>query len=354
MKILDRYLGIAIVTGTLLALLLLVSLGTLMEFVDEMDEIGKQNYTYLTAILFTLLTVPQRIYEFFPAAVLLGSLLSLGNMAANSELVVMRAAGVSVARIIRSALQVGLLLTIGAILLGEFVAPASEQKAHNVRHLAKSSKLALSTRDGLWAKDGNNFLNIQEVFPDMRLGGIRVYQFDENGRLYRFSVASSAEYTGHNWMLTNVRHTFISPERIVTRELAKERWERLLSPDLFDVITVKPQEMSANKLARYVEYLKQNRLDSSRYELAYWTRFTVPLSGLVMLLVAMPFVFGPLRSGGGGQRMFIGILIGVIFHLINQTFNKLGLVYGISPFIAATSPLFIFLTVSLGFIRRVG
>jgi lipopolysaccharide export system permease protein len=354
MKILDRYLGIAIVSGTLLALLLLVSVGTLMEFVDEIDEVGKQDYTYLTASLFTLLTVPQRIYEFFPAAVLLGSLLSLGNMAANSELVVMRAAGVSVARIIRSALQVGLLLTIGAILLGEFVAPASEQKAQKVRHFAKSSKVALSTHDGLWAKDGNNFLNIQEVFPDMRLGGIRVYQFDENGQLYRFSLASSAEYTGHDWLLVNVRHTLISTERIVTHKLPKERWERLLSPDLFDVITVKPREMSANKLARYVEYLKQNGLDSSKYELAYWTRFTVPLSGLVMLLVAMPFVFGPLRSGGGGQRMFIGILIGVVFHLINQTFNKLGLVYGIAPFIAATLPLFIFLTVSLGFIRRVG
>jgi lipopolysaccharide export system permease protein len=354
MTILDRYLGIAIVTGTLLALLLLVSVGTLMEFVDEMDEIGKQDYTYLTAILFTLLTVPQRIYEFFPAAVLLGSLLSLGNMAANSELVVMRAAGVSVARIIRSALQVGLLLTIGTILLGEFVAPASEQKAQQVRHFAKSSKLALSMRDGLWAKDGNNFLNVQEIFPDMRLGGIRVYQFDENGQLYRFSLASSAEYTGHDWILANVRHTLISPERIVTRELPKERWERLLSPDLFDVITVKPQEMSADKLARYVEYLKQNGLDSSKYELAYWTRFTVPLSGLVMLLVAMPFVFGPLRSGSGGQRMFIGILIGVIFHIINQTLNKLGLVYGIAPFIAATLPLFIFLTVSIVLIRRVG
>ena len=354
MTILDRYLGTAIVTGTLLALLLLVSVGTLMEFVDEMDEVGKHNYTYLTATLFTLLTVPQRIYEFFPAAVLLGSLLSLGNMAANSELVVMRAAGVSVARIIRSALKVGLLLTIGAILIGEFVAPASEHKAQNIRHFAKSSQLALSIRDGLWAKDGNNFLNVREVFPDMRLGGVRVYQFDEKGRLHRFTEASSAEYTGHDWMLAKVRHTLISTDKVVIRNLLKERWERLLSPDLFDVITVKPREMSANKLARYVEYLKQNGLDSSRYELAYWTRFTVPLSGLIMLLVAMPFVFGPLRSGGAGQRMFIGILIGVVFHIINQTFNKLGLVYGISPFIAATLPLFVFLAISLGFIRRVG
>ncbi len=353
MTLLDEYLGKAVLAGTLLALLLLVSVATLMDLVDEMDNVAKHGYTYLRASFYVLLTVPQRIYEFFPSAMLIGALLSLGNMAANRELVVLQAAGVSVSRIIFATLKACLFMTVVLILLGEFIVPASEQKAQSLRNVSQSKRIRLNTRDGLWAKDGDRFLNVRDIFPDMRLGKIRIYQLNNKGRLEKFTWAKAAAYEGDEWLMTNVVHRQIKAEGITIFKAQKERWKKLISPDLFDVITVKPKQMSASKLHKYVEYLDQNGLDSRRYKLAFWTRFTIPLSGIVMLFFAMPFVFGPLRSGGAGQRLFMGIMIAVIFHLVNQALNNLGLVYGMPPFIAAIFPILLFLALSFVAIRKV-
>ena len=353
MRRLERYLGKTVIAGTLLALLLLVSVATLIDFVNEMDDIGKQGYTYLRASFYILLTMPQRVYELFPFAMLLGSLISLGNLAANSEIVVMRATGISVSRIIGATMKTGFIMTIVIMLLGEFVAPVSEQKAKNLRNNTATKQVRLSMRNGLWAKDGNRFLNIKDVFPDKRLGRIQVFEMDDKGRMIEYIWIKSAIYNDQGWELTKLIRRKISDDGVTRKSAQKERWSRLLAPDLFDVIVVKPKYMSATKLYRYVEYLKQNGLDTSLYELSFWTRFTIPLSGLVMVLIAMPFVFGPLRAGGAGQRLFIGVLIGVAFHLSYQAFINLGLVYQVPPFIAATFPLLMTVVIALVFIKRV-
>lgn len=353
MSRLERYLGKAVIAGTLMALLLLVSVATLIDFVNEMDDIGKQGYTYLRAILYILFTMPQRVYELFPFAMLLGSLISLGNLAANSEIVVMRATGISAGRIIGAAMKTGLIMTIAIMLLGEFVAPISEQNAKNLRNFTTNKQVKLSLRNGLWAKDGNRFLNIKDVFPNKRLGRVRIFEMDDNGRLREFIWIKSAIYNDNMWELSSIVRREISADGVKSKVSGKEKWSRLLAPDLFDVIVVKPKYMSASKLHRYVEYLKQNGLDSSLYELSFWTRFTIPLSGLVMVLIAMPFVFGSLRTGGAGQRLFIGVLIGVVFHLSYQAFINLGLVYRAPPVVAATFPLLMTVVVALFFVKRV-
>ena len=353
MTILDRYLGIAVIGGTLLALLLLVSVNTLIDFVNEVDDIGRFGYTVIHAILYTLFTIPRRVYEFFPTAVLLGGMLGLGNLAGRNELVVMRAAGLSVFQIIFSALKAGLVLMVGAFVLGEFVVPVSEQEARNVRKPTQSKQISFGTRDGLWARDGDRFLNIRDVYPDLRLGNIWVYQFNDSLRLIKSTFAKSAAYKDDHWLLRNVSHSLVSSDGVVTQRQEQESWDRLLAPHLFDVVVVEPRKMSARKLAKYVGYLKDNELDSSRYELAFWTRFTIPLSGVLMLLITVPFVFGPLRSSGAGQRLFIGVLIGVIFHLINQAANNLGLVYDLPPLFGAGLPLVVLLIIGVFAIKRI-
>lgn len=353
MSTLERYLGKTVIAGTLLALLLLVSVATLIDVVNELDDIGKQGYTYLQAGLYIFLTMPQRIYELFPFAMLLGSLISLGNLAANSEIIVMRATGVSVVYIIGAIIKTGFLMTVVIMLVGEFVAPVSEQKAKGLRNYSATKQVRLSMRNGLWAKDGNRFLNIKDVFPDKRLGRIRVFEMDNKGRMKEYVSIKSAIYNDNSWELNNVYRRKISNDGVETKLTKNERWSKLLAPDLFDVIVVKPKYMSASKLYRYVKYLEQNGLDTSLYELSFWTRFTIPLSGMVMVLIAMPFVFGSLRSGGAGQRLFIGVLIGVAFHLSYQAFINLGLVYEIPPFIAATLPLAVAVVVALVFVKKV-
>lgn len=353
MRLIDRYLGRSVALGSVLALLVLVALDLLFAVIQESGDVGKNGYEWIHALTYIALTLPRRLYELFPTAVLLGSLLSLGTLASNSELVAIRAAGVSVNRIVRSVLKAGFSLMILAVLLGEFVAPVAEEQAQQVRAGGFSDRLSLKGAQGLWARDGGRFLRIDTVLPNMQLLGIRVFEFDGALHLRETVQARAASYEDGQWILRDVRRSRIGDDGVSASMTPREVWPRLIAPELFRVITIKPEQMSAWTLAKYVTYLRDNNLDAKRYELAFWVRFTTPLSSLVMLLLAIPFVFGSLRSGGAGQRLFVGLLVGVGFYIFNRTMNHLGLVYGLSPFLSATLPLLVFLGLSLAALRRI-
>lgn len=353
MRIIDGYLGRSVAAGTVLALLVLLALDVFFAVIQESADVGKNGYEWIHAITYIALTLPRRLYEMFPNAVLLGSLLSLGALASNSELVAIRAAGVPIASIVRSVLKAGFTLMLVAVVLGEVVAPVAEQQAQQVRAGAVSDRIALKGAQGLWARDGERFLRIDTVLPNLQLLGVRVFEFDDSLRLRESVQARAAVYEEGHWVLRDVRRSRIGPDGVTTTVEPREVWTRLIAPELFRVISVKPEQMSAWTLAKYVDYLRENSLDAKRYELAFWVRFTIPLSSLVMLLLAIPFVFGSLRSGSAGQRLFVGLLVGVGFYIFNRTMNHLGLVYGLSPFLSATLPLFVFLGFSLAALRRI-
>ncbi|SEP56476.1 lipopolysaccharide export system permease protein [Ectothiorhodospira magna] len=352
MMILRLYIARQVIGGTLLALLVLTALDVAFTFIGELDDVGRGSYGWIQAITYTALTVPRRLYELFPTAVLLGTLLSLGTLAENSELTAMRAAGISVSRIVSAVLQAGLAMMLMAVLLGEVVAPAAERQAQSLRTFSHAEQIHLGGA-GLWARDGDRFLNVRTIMPGLRLQDLRVYRFDEDGRLVESIQAGQARYRDGLWTVEHVVRSRIATTGIQVEHNALEQWDRLLAAELFDVIVVEPRQMSAWTLARYIAYLRENNLESAPYELAFWTRFTTPLSSLVMLLLALPFIFGSLRTGGAGQRLFIGILIGVGFHLLNRTLNHMGLVYGMPPFLSAVLPLMVFLLVALWALRRV-
>ncbi len=352
MKLLDRYLGRAVVAATLLALCILISVDSFIDFIDELDDVGKQGYTTWRALYVTLLTVPQGLYEFFPTAALLGGVLGLGNLASNNELVVLRASGVSIMGIVGSVLKTGVLMLVATILVGELIAPVSQQHAQQIKRRTSTEAISLREQDGLWARDGDRFINIKEIYPRLRLGDIRVYTIDDARRLVEAVFAGSAAYRRGKWHLRDVSRSTTSHAGVITRGAPQEVWPRLLAPQLLRVIVVKPEHMSAWRLSRYIDYLEANHLAAQRYELAFWTRFTVPLSSLVMLLLALPFVFGPTRSGGAGQRLVIGALIGLTFHLFNRALNHLALVYGLDPFLGAITPVAVFAVIGVAAIAR--
>lgn len=352
MRLIDGYLGRAVIMGTLIALSILVAIAAAIDLLGELQELGGE-YTWLQAVAYTLYGTPQRIYEFSPSALLLGALLGLGDLAAHSELMVLRAAGVSVLQVALSVLKAGAAVMLIAVILGEWVAPAGEARAYQVQRSAQSEVVSLKARHGVWAKDGRRFIHVQDIFPDLRLAHIRVYEFDDALRLTRASFAARAEFTDGQWQLYEVRHHFIEAQGIKTTAYAQEQWARLLAPEWFDVLVIKPEEMAVGALAKYIDYLKQNELDAARYELALWTRFTIPVSGLVMLLLALPFVFGSTRAGSAGQRLFIGALLGVSIYLLNRILNHAALVVGLPPILGAVLPVLPFLAASIMMLRRV-
>ncbi len=351
--IVDRYVGKAVLSGTLMVLLVLVGLTTFFSFIGQMNDIGKGYFGLSEAVQYVLLTMPRRTYEIFSMAALLGSLMGLGGLANHSELVVMRAAGISLFRIIRAALQAGLVLVVFVSILGEVVAPPLELEAQNLRALSQTKKITFQGAQGFWARDGLSFISIKEILPGDRIKDITIFEFDENYQLRTQTYAKTATYVKDRWLLNDISKSEISDKRIITTGFRTAEWESLLSADLLSVVIVKPEILAVWDLIKFIDYQQDNGLESARYELAFWTKLALPLSSLVMVLLSIPFVFGPLRDTGASQRLFVGVLTGIAFYLINKTLTHLSLVYGIPPVVAATGPSLAFLLVGLIAIKRI-
>ncbi len=356
MKKIDKYIGNSVLAGILIVLLVLVGLFTFFSFIDEVDDIGKQRYGLWQALTYILLEIPRHIYDVFPSAALLGSLLGLGVLANNSELTVIRATGVSIVRIAVSVLKMGLILTLLAMLIGETLAPMSGQYAKHMRSIAQSEaqhqQIGFS-RYGFWARDGNDFINIRTIYPDGKFGYITLYQFDKQQYLEAITYAKTAYYQDQHWLLKNVTQFDIKPTQITRQHLKSTTWEAILKPNLIKIVRIRPHKLSSLGLYKYIEYLKQIGQRTAQYELALWTRLSYPLVCVTMIFVAIPFVFGSLRSVSVGQRILVGALLGVGFHMLNQTTSNIGLVYGINPALSALLPPIVFLVIAVLLMRRI-
>lgn len=353
MKVLDRYIGRQLLAGTFFIMAgLLILLGVLHLF-EELGEVGKGNYGLEAAFVYVAMGLPRFAYELFPVTVLLGSLAGLGSLAVHSELIAMRAAGISLRRIVLAMLQAGFLLMVLALILGELVAPPSEQYAQQMRTDLKSEQISLRSKYGFWAKDGHAFINIRSFLPGNELEGVYIYEFNDQSRLSVATHAERAVFLDGRWLLKGIRQSFISEEGITTRVLEQAAWGSLLEPDLLNVVVVKPHMLPIWGLYRYIGFLKANGQDANQYEVAFWGKLVKPLITVAMLFLSVPFLFGSLRSVGLGKRVFIGTLIGLGFYMGNKMISYMAVVYGWNPIFASVLPGVLVTASALWAMRRV-
>jgi len=350
--VLGRYVIAQVLVGTLFALLLLATLDVVFALIGELGDVGRGRYSVWDAVAYVVLTLPRRVYELVPTAALLGSLLWLGNLAANSELTAMRTAGVTLARLVFWVLQGGLLVVLGMIALGELVAPQAEARGQNLKTFAFDERLSVG-RIGLWARDGNRIVQVETLLPGNRLSGVRIIELGPDREVVALSTVERAAYEEGRWRLSGIARSQLAPDGVQAERPAEEIVDRLLAPEYFDVLVVEPRQMSAQDLGRYIRYLQENHLESAPYEVAFWQRLTLPASTWVMLLLAIPFLFGPQREGGAGRRLFIGVVLGAGFVIVMRAMTHLGLVYDLPPWFAASAPLWLFLAIALVALSRV-
>lgn len=338
MDILDRYIGRAVFTGVLGATMVMMTLDTLVTFAGETSAIGRANYTIWYAIAYVLLSMPQDLYQYFPMIALLGTMFGLGMLANHSELIAMRAAGLSIVRIAYAVLKTGLILAAFAIFVGEVMAPPAIQYAKLKRVSAMNEKISLNTDYGLWARDGNTYIHVRRVESNGHLVGINLYLLDDQQVLQQTIAAAGAEYKNGQWELQRATVQTITPAGVKKSYSATMPWQTLLNPEVVNVVSVSPENLSVWKLRNYIDYLKDNQLDASRYQLTFWTKVASPLTIAVMIVLALPFVFGSLRDAGMGKRIVIGFMLGLGFYLFNTLSGQIGLVYKLPPVLAATLP----------------
>jgi lipopolysaccharide export system permease protein len=353
MNTLDRYIARHVLQGTLVWLLALVVLFSFISLVDDLDNVGRADYTLARALEYMALTTPRRAFELFPLAALIGALMGLGALASSSELAVIRSSGVSVRRLVGAVMAGAAAIMLGAVLLGELVAPGAERLAHGRRSLALSDEIKLNKRSGFWVRDGDSFINIRRALPGNRMEDVRIYEFDDERRLRVATRAARARYEDGQWLLEELVQSRVREDGVEREVLPAAAWRSLFEPDLVNVVAVRPESLSVPGLRRYIRYLARNGLDTSSFELALWHKFTYPLATGVMIVLAVPLVLGRLKSAGVGQRVLVGVLVGIGFHVLNQASGHLGLVYGLSPAASATVPTALFAGAAAWLTRRV-
>ncbi|WP_116475191.1 LPS export ABC transporter permease LptG [Zobellella maritima] len=352
-SIFDRYVGRTVLMSMLLCELVLVGLSAIIRYVEQLRSVGEGSYGLLQAFYYVILSMPKEIVLFFPIAALLGGLIGLGQLAGSSELVVMQAAGRSRLNIVVSVLKTALPLMLVVMLVGEYVAPTTKLAADDLRTQSRSGGQVVLSVYGVWAKDGDAFVNISQARRDGSLQGLTLYYFDGQMKLTRITQAREASYRQDAWQLSEVTDTLFNHGVAITTESFERRaWRSGLTPEKLGVVAIDPDELSMRGLWEYKGYLEDNRQDSSRYALEFWRKALQPVMVIAMMLLASSFVFGALRSVSMGARLLMGILFGFGFYVSNEVFGPISLVYSVPPVIGALGPSLMFIVIALYMLNR--
>ena len=343
MKILNRYLIKEASYSILLIIAALLAMFAFFDLLQELESVGKGTYGIGKIILFVLLSAPGHIYEIVPVAVLIGTIYSLGQLSRNSELIIMRVSGMSILNIGITLLRIGLVFALITFIVGEAITPISEKTAQRMRIKAIDSVIAQDFRSGLWVKDGKNFVNVEQVLPDAQLVNIHIYEFDENFQMKAINQAKTGTFNGETWDLTDLTKTNLSKTNVKSIHLAKSQWKSLIRPELMNILLVVPEKMSAWNLYSYISHLNKNKQKTSRYEIALWAKLVYPMACLVMVMLALPFGFLHQRSGGVANKLFAGVLLGIVYQVLNKVSLHLGLLNDWTAFSSAVMPTFLFL-----------
>jgi lipopolysaccharide export system permease protein len=339
MNTLDRYLYRTVLIYTLMALAVLVTLGALFLFISQQGDIGVGNYSAGEAFLYTLLNLPEQAFEVLPIAAMIGALMGLGNLASGSELVVTRASGVSVWRIAWPVGLAGLTLALVMYGIGEYVAPPMAQLAKREKTTSKLADISFAGSSSAWVKDGNLILRVQTGEVDQAFGGVSLFELDGSNRLRSVKRAESISVAdpGH-WRLHNVSTTRFTDDRIESQVVPEITMTSAVNPDFLGLAATDPDLLTLRGLASYIDHLRRNNLGTAPYEIGFWSRIARLFAVIVVTLLALPFVFGPLRTTGAGARTVIGVLLGVVFFLITGMVEKGGQIFGANPILVGWLP----------------
>jgi len=352
MKLLNRYLNLEVAIPIFWIMFGLIGIFTFFDFILEMNDLDKGTYNLPSIISYVVLSIPGHVYEIVPIAVLIGSMYAMGQLSENSAFTVIRSSGYSIKHIAFTLSFTGLFFTLFTFAVGDLVTPFTEKKAQEIKIIAKDSIVTQEFKSGLWIKDSNSFINVENVLPDSSLSNIHIYEFDKNFHLRTITNAKKGKFKGSEWGLEEINQTIFNQDKISTISLTNANWKSLLKPEMMNVLLASPEKMSSMSLIHFIKYLKNNKQKVTRYEVALWEKLIYPLASIAMVLFAIPFGFFQERSGGKNVKIFLGILIGIFYQIMNSSFRYIGLLNDWHPLSCAVIPTLIFFSIGVMMIYR--
>jgi lipopolysaccharide export system permease protein len=338
MSILQRYIARTVISATVLVVLVMIALVFVINTLDELRDVGTGDYGLLQALTHVVLELPHNLYQYFPMLVLMGGILGLGILASHQELVVMRTAGFSVRKIAGAMVMAALLMIFIATGIGEWLGPKGFFAAESRKQSEQNGGQAVATQSGVWIHEGNNFLHINRVLGPRHLEGVTRYEFNAQHQLLAAYYIQTLQMQHGKWLLTDAIKTTFSADHTHSQPLAQNQWDIPLNPNLLNVGLIEPPEMTLVALRQYSYHLAKNGLQSGEFQWEFWKRVFQPITTLVMILLALPFVLRSSRSVTMGLRVLFGITVGFTFYILNGFLGQFSIVFQVSPMIAAIFP----------------
>lgn len=337
--ILYRYIWGSVIRSYLPVIAILLAVFSLFVFVEEVDEVGNGRYTFWTAGEFVLLTLPERFVVLSPFIALLGSIMALGGLASGRELLAMQAAGISQHQIAWAVMQVGIVFMVTVACLEEYVTPTLDQYAHISRSLALSNSQVYQGKQGLWFREGNRYIRIKKLKYGEIPQSIDIFEFNPNGEMIAYLYAEEADVQNpRKWVLKNIQRKVIDGPRVSEEAIPSLVWDSPFNREEMRLLTLPASSLAPSDLFRYIKILQRKNQNVLRYELAFWEKIFMPLKAGFMVLIALPFAFGPLRSASAGKRMMLGGLVGIGYYLTTEILENLGILLGASAFVTTIIP----------------
>jgi len=347
-----RYLVLQVLIGLAIATAILLPLFAFLDLLHQLDDVGKGTFQVKDAFFYTGLLLPRRFIQLAPFIALLGNVIALGRLAVGSELIVMRAAGISPLQISLAPLAVGLVLLLADVLLDQFVAPQLQQKAISARAVALEKSAALGKGLGIWTRDERNILRIGEMVHAARAADIEIMHFDENGFLKSFTHAKNADFIGNDvWELSDVTTKTFTGNRIESVSTNSMKWKSFLSSDDISTLNKTPESLSPIELFQHVRFLRSTGQEADAYALVLWRKAGGALTAVAMLLLSIPFVFGSVRAGLA-NRLVLAAMLGMSVYLFDQIVANAGLLLRMNPAIVALVPGLMLITLAVFWLRR--
>lgn len=342
-----RYLNAEFLINIALVAIGLVFLFAFFDFLQEIGNLNSGKYDLAKIIVFITLSMPGHLYEIIPLACLIGSMFTIGQLSSNSEIVVMRTSGMSIFKIASSLLFVSILFSFITFFVGNLITPVSEKNAQQIRINSTDGTVSTDFRSGVWMKDGNNFVNIENVLPDASLKDIHIYEFDKNFSLRSIVDAENGKYSNGLWELENIQQSFIKEDGFEVTSIPSGTWKSMIKPEMMNVLLISPDRMSIFDLNDFINYLEKNNQKTSRYEVSFWEKIIQPVMPIIMIMFAVPFGFFQERSGGKYLKMFLGIIFGIIYQIMNSMFRHIGILNDWEPLATAIIPSLIILSFAI-------
>jgi lipopolysaccharide export system permease protein len=377
MSVLDRYIVRTVLSAVVLVTAVFFVLGGLFLFISQQHDIGVGRYTVVDAMWYTLLNLPQQVYQLLPITALIGSLIGFGQLARASEITVIRATGVSVARLAGTALFAAAVLIAFEGAIGEFVAPQLQEAANQQKAFSQYNSVGFGGGTGAWVRDGDLILNVARQSGSRQFVGMQVFELSAEHTVLAIGHAASATAAAHHtWMLegyTESRFRYGSGagpgappgceplpagcrpppvDQVTASAPGRKVLQSNVTAGFLGLAVQDPEELTLSSLWQLIAYFHANSLDARQYLFAFWSKIARTVAIAFSVLLALPFVLGSARSAGAGTRAMLGLIIGIGFFLLQRLIESGTIVFNLDPVILAWLPTALLATVTLLLLAR--